>query len=115
MIDFGEDGDGLLYIAMEYAEGRNLAVVIGQDTPLAEPRIVQLMSQVLSALAVAHEMGVVHRDLKPENIIVTRVTGRRRRGGRGGQGVRLRHRQGGAATDRRRQRRSGRCRRCGGC
>jgi hypothetical protein len=75
MIDFGEDGDGLLYIAMEYAEGRNLAVVIGQDTPLAEPRVVQLMSQVLSALAVAHEMGVVHRDLKPENIIVTRVTG----------------------------------------
>jgi serine/threonine-protein kinase len=75
MIDFGEDGDGLLYIAMEYAEGRNLAVVIGQDTPLPEPRIVQLMSQVLSALAVAHEMGVVHRDLKPENIIVTRVTG----------------------------------------
>ncbi len=75
MFDFGEDGDGLLYIAMEYAEGRNLAVVIGQDTPLAEPRVVQLMSQVLSALAVAHEMGVVHRDLKPENIIVTRVTG----------------------------------------
>jgi serine/threonine protein kinase len=75
MIDFGEDGDGLLYIAMEYAEGRNLAVVIGQDTPLPEPRIVQLMSQVLSALAVAHEMGVVHRDLKPENIIVTQVTG----------------------------------------
>ena len=106
MIDFGEDGDGLLYIAMEYAEGRNLAVVIGQDTPLAEPRIVQLMSQVLSALAVAHEMGVVHRDLKPENIIVTRVTGRRRRAGRGGQGVRLRHRQGGAATDRRGQRRA---------
>jgi tRNA A-37 threonylcarbamoyl transferase component Bud32 len=75
MFDFGEDGDGLLYIAMEYAEGRNLAVVIGQDTPLAEPRSVQLMSQVLSALAVAHEMGVVHRDLKPENIIVTQVMG----------------------------------------
>jgi eukaryotic-like serine/threonine-protein kinase len=75
MFDFGEDGDGLLYIAMEYAEGRNLAVVIGQDTPLAEPRVVQLMSQVLSALAVAHEMGVVHRDLKPENIIVTQVMG----------------------------------------
>lgn len=74
VIDFGEEPDGLLYMAMEYLDGRDLFTVIRDDFPLAVPRIVDLMSQALAALAVAHEMGVVHRDLKPENIMVMRGT-----------------------------------------
>ena len=35
-------------------------------------RIVDIMSQMLAAIAVAHDMGVVHRDLKPENIMILR-------------------------------------------
>jgi serine/threonine protein kinase len=75
IIDFGEDGPGLLYIAMEYAEGINLAAVIAQEWPLVDQRIVTLMSDILAALAVAHDLGVVHRDLKPENIVVTQRIG----------------------------------------
>ena len=71
IIDFGED-EGLLYIAMEFIDGRDLLAVMREDWPLSGARIVDILSQALAALAVAHEMGIVHRDLKPENIMVIR-------------------------------------------
>src|SRR5687768_1211180 len=70
VIDFGEEPDGLLYIAMEYLEGRDLYRVIHDDWPLSNERIGDLMMQSLAACAAAHDMGVIHRDLKPENIMV---------------------------------------------
>jgi serine/threonine-protein kinase len=70
VIDFGEEADGLLYIAMEYLEGRTLFEVIHQDWPLSKERVIDIVSQALSALATAHEMGVIHRDLKPENLMI---------------------------------------------
>jgi serine/threonine-protein kinase len=70
VIDFGEDEGGLFYIAMEYLQGRDLLTALREDFPLPSERIVQILSQVLAALAVAHEMGVIHRDLKPENIML---------------------------------------------
>jgi serine/threonine-protein kinase len=69
VIDFGDD-DGLLYIAMEYLDGADLLTVMHEQWPLSTKRIVNLLSQVLAALAVAHDMGIVHRDLKPENVMV---------------------------------------------
>jgi eukaryotic-like serine/threonine-protein kinase len=69
VIDFGED-DGLLYIAMEFLQGRDLLAVLREEYPISRERIVGILSQVLAALAVAHEMGVIHRDLKPENIML---------------------------------------------
>jgi len=73
MFDFGMEPDGTLYLAMEYLEGRTLHEVIVQDWPIAKQRTVDLMSQALAALAVAHDMGVVHRDLKPENLMILPV------------------------------------------
>jgi serine/threonine-protein kinase len=75
VLDFGEEGDSFLYIAMEYVDGRTLHHLMEEQAPLDDARVVGLVSQVLSALAVAHDMGVIHRDLKPENIIVLRATG----------------------------------------
>ncbi|HET6283209.1 MAG TPA: protein kinase [Polyangia bacterium] len=75
VLDFGEEGDSFLYIAMEYVDGRTLHHLIQEQLPLDDTRVVGLVSQVLAALAVAHDMGVIHRDLKPENIIVLRGTG----------------------------------------
>jgi serine/threonine-protein kinase len=72
ILDFGEDADGLLYIVMDYLDGRDLLRVIQEDWPLPAWRTADILSQVLSALAVAHDMGVLHRDLKPENIMVLR-------------------------------------------
>jgi eukaryotic-like serine/threonine-protein kinase len=70
VIDYGEEPDGLLYIAMEYLDGVDLFGTLSKDWPLSDARIVDILSQVLAALAVAHDMGVVHRDLKPENIMM---------------------------------------------
>ncbi|MBX3219263.1 MAG: serine/threonine protein kinase [Labilithrix sp.] len=70
VIEFGEEADGLLYIAMEYLEGRDLYRVIHEDWPLPEERIADVVLKALGAIAVAHDMGVIHRDLKPENIMI---------------------------------------------
>ena len=70
VVDFGEEPDGLLYIAMEFLPGRTLATIIEQECPLPVSRIVDIACQALAALAVAHDLGVIHRDLKPENIMV---------------------------------------------
>jgi serine/threonine-protein kinase len=74
VLDFGQHGDSTLYLAMEYVEGRTLFDVIREDSPLSDERIVDILSQVLAAVGVAHDMGVVHRDLKPENIMIIRGT-----------------------------------------
>lgn len=70
VIDFGEEPDGLLFLVMEYLDGRTLDRVLAEEGTLPPARIVDIASQILAALAVAHEMGVVHRDLKPENIVL---------------------------------------------
>jgi len=74
VLDYGEDADGLLYIAMEFLDGRDLAHLIVEDWPLSQARVVDLLCQALGAIAVAHDMGITHRDLKPENIMVLRRT-----------------------------------------
>jgi len=74
VFDFGSVDEALLYLAMEYVEGRTLHQMIEEEWPLGEERIVDVMSQVLSAIAVAHDMDVIHRDLKPDNIMIVRAT-----------------------------------------
>jgi serine/threonine protein kinase len=74
ILDFGEEVDGLLYIAMEFLDGCDLLHIIEHESPLSTLRIVDILAQVLSALSMAHEMGTIHRDLKPENIMVLRRT-----------------------------------------
>jgi serine/threonine-protein kinase len=70
VVDFGQELDGLLYIAMEYFAGRDLQRVLADEWPISTTRVSDILSQALAAIAVAHEMGIVHRDLKPENILV---------------------------------------------
>ncbi|RYE84143.1 MAG: serine/threonine protein kinase, partial [Myxococcales bacterium] len=70
VIDFGTTEDGLLYLVMEYLRGRDLARVLNESGLLPLRRSVEVIRQVLAALAEAHELGIIHRDLKPENIIL---------------------------------------------
>lgn len=66
--DVGES-DGLAYLVMEYVEGESLLKQI-QAGPLRWERAAKIAIQVASALARAHQTGVIHRDLKPENILL---------------------------------------------
>ena len=64
-----ETADGHHFIAMEHVEGETLRERIGRDRMnLAEA--LDTAMQVASALAAAHEAGIVHRDIKPENIML---------------------------------------------
>ncbi len=75
VIDFGQDEEGALYIAMEFVSGQDLHQVLTAAGPLPEHRMVRILGQVLSALSDAHAAGVIHRDLKPENIMVEQRRG----------------------------------------
>ena len=80
VVDFGMEPDGLLYTVMDYVDGLDLFQTMQRDWPMSPERIVELLSQTLGAIAVAHDVGIVHRDLKPENIMVsTRVDDEGRR------------------------------------
>lgn len=64
------EGEGWLYIAMEYVDGINLRKLL--DTkPMALDAALAIVGQMLSALEHAHNRGVIHRDIKPENVMLT--------------------------------------------
>lgn len=58
------------YLVFEYIAGRALDQVIHERGALPPQEAVALMLDVLDAVAVAHNAGVVHRDLKPSNVLV---------------------------------------------
>ncbi|MEJ7710242.1 MAG: protein kinase [Pyrinomonadaceae bacterium] len=57
------------FIATEYIDGQTLRDLIA-TRPLDIAEILDIASQVTSALVVAHAAGIIHRDIKPENIMV---------------------------------------------
>jgi eukaryotic-like serine/threonine-protein kinase len=61
--------DGKHYIATEYIEGETLRHHI-QLSRMKLREALDVMVQVASALAAAHQAGIIHRDIKPENIMV---------------------------------------------
>ena len=64
------EADGVLYIAMRYVEGDDLRHLISNRGPLPPDRAIEIVSQIASALDVAHARGLVHRDVKPGNILL---------------------------------------------
>jgi len=66
--DIGES-EGVHFIATEFIEGETLRERFGRAR-LSVREAVEAGAQVASALAYAHERGVVHRDIKPENIML---------------------------------------------
>jgi serine/threonine-protein kinase len=74
--DFGQLADSTPFFVMEMLVGQTLAQLL-KAGPLDAPRAVPILMQIASALAAAHEGGVIHRDLKPENIFLARPQGPR--------------------------------------
>ncbi|HEU5060549.1 MAG TPA: serine/threonine-protein kinase, partial [Kofleriaceae bacterium] len=75
VVDVGETEEGLLYLAMEYVDGRNLAEIIASEAPLEPARAASLARRLCRGLQHAHERGMVHRDFKPDNVLVVEEDG----------------------------------------
>jgi serine/threonine-protein kinase len=56
-------------IVMDLVEGRSLADIVAGER-LSPARVKHIAAQIASALAAAHERGIVHRDIKPSNIMI---------------------------------------------
>ena len=57
------------FIATEFIEGMTLRALLARGRMNVQDAL-EVAIQVASALAAAHETGVVHRDIKPENIML---------------------------------------------
>lgn len=68
--DVGEDDDKY-YIVMEYVPGTTLKELILKRGAVHYIEAIDIMKQIVSGIAKAHQLGIVHRDLKPQNILVT--------------------------------------------
>ncbi|MBT8495487.1 MAG: protein kinase [Deltaproteobacteria bacterium] len=75
LYDVGEHDDGSPYLVMEYVSGVALDEAFAEGTRLPGRRALRLVRQVASALAAAHEAGIVHRDLKLANLLLSIQTG----------------------------------------
>lgn len=66
-----DEEDGQQYIVMEYVKGNDLKTFIREKSPVSLELAVNIMSQILSAIDVAHRHNIIHRDIKPQNILIT--------------------------------------------
>ncbi len=63
--------DSTHFIATEYIEGETLRRHLSSGR-MRLNEVLDVCTQVASALAAAHAAGIIHRDIKPENIMVRR-------------------------------------------
>lgn len=79
VFDSGEDElDGAMvpYIVMEYVAGQplrsDLDTDVAQHGAMPTEKALKITADVLAALEVSHEMGLVHRDIKPGNVMLNK-------------------------------------------
>ena len=69
MYDVGED-NGQYYIVMEYISGKTLKSLIKKRVYLTMPEVIDIMMQLASGIAHAHDSYIIHRDIKPQNVMI---------------------------------------------
>ncbi len=75
IMDFGQSPDGLVYIAMEFLDGKDLGEIVRSKGAMEWWDARGIVLQICRALRAAHDKGIVHRDMKPENIFLIQREG----------------------------------------
>ena len=70
----GED-NGYHFFVMEHVAGPTLSQLLKRDETLDVDQALELVAQVTTGLALAHEHGLIHRDIKPGNVLLDSKTG----------------------------------------
>ncbi len=60
---------GIHYIVTEFIEGKTLNHYLNEKQ-LTFQNVLEIATQIASALSAAHEAGIIHRDIKPDNVMV---------------------------------------------
>jgi len=66
---FGRLPDETPFLVMRYVKGRTMGERLKAEGRLSIPEATSVLAQVASALALAHEKGIVHRDVRPGNVL----------------------------------------------
>jgi ubiquinone/menaquinone biosynthesis C-methylase UbiE len=67
--DLGQ-ADGQLFLAMEFVNGQDLALLLKELGRLSEEHGVEIARQLCLGLGAIHDRGIMHRDLKPSNVML---------------------------------------------
>src|SRR4051794_1552789 len=66
------ESNGLPYLTMPFVDGESLRVRLARHGELPVNQAIRMLREIASALAYAHDHGIVHRDIKPDNVLLSR-------------------------------------------
>src|SRR5579863_7969838 len=73
----GSERDEIVFISMELLRGKTLASRLKHSERMSMTEALPLITQMASALAAAHDVGIIHRDFKPGNVVLVGAAGER--------------------------------------
>jgi len=69
---WNQSGVPAVFLVMEFIEGHTLREYLNERGRFEVKDAINYLTPILSALAAAHDLGIVHRDVKPENILISK-------------------------------------------